>query len=117
MSSAHANGPAMQPSSSSLWTQQPIVEHTDPFRDTTSRSIERDELMSVLEALHRCSASDLQTKLHLGGHLHRMLVEGTSTSAPAHTHSYRDDFRDAGGFLVVIQLISTLDGHRQESEP
>lgn len=41
-----------------------------------------------------------------------MLVEGTSLSAPARGHSYRDDFREAGGFLVVIQLISTLDRHQ-----
>lgn len=76
--------------------------------------MERDELLSVLEALHRCAPDDLQTKLHLGGHLHRMLVEGTSHSAPPRAHSYRDDFRQAGGFLVVIQLISTLDGNKAE---
>ncbi len=107
MSSVHANSPAM--ASFGLWSRAPAVDNSDPFRDTTSRALERDELLSVLEALHRCPAADLQTKLHLGGHLHRMLVEGTSTSAPARAHSYRDDFREAGGFLVVIQLISTLD--------
>ncbi|TKY89529.1 hypothetical protein EX895_001314 [Sporisorium graminicola] len=116
MSSAHISSPAMQPSSSSLWSQPPTVQSSDPFRDTSSRSFERDELLSVLEALHRCSATDLQTKLHLGGHLHRLLVEGTSTSAPARVHGYRDDFREAGGFLVVIQLISTLDCTQPPSE-
>ncbi len=80
----------------------------NPRQDSTSPSIERDSLLSVLEALHRCSAADLQTKLHLGGQLYRMLVEGSSTSAHARTHSYRHDFREAGGFLVVIQLISTI---------
>lgn len=116
MSSAHANGPAMHPSSSSLWTHPPTVNASDPFYDTSSRSLERDELLSVLEALHRCSPTDLQAKLHLGGHLHRLLVEGTSISAPARAHSYRDDFGQAGGFLVVIQLISTLDGTQAPSE-
>ncbi|CBQ68488.1 related to WD repeat and FYVE domain-containing protein 3 [Sporisorium reilianum SRZ2] len=117
MSSAHANSPALHPSaSSSLWTQQPTINApSDPFGDTSSRSFERDELLSVLEALHRCSATDLQTKLHLGGHLHRLLVEGASTTAPARAHTYRDDFCQAGGFLVVIQLISTLDGTQPSS--
>lgn len=46
-----------------------------------------------------------------------MLVEGTSTSAPARAHSYRDDFREAGGFLVIIQLISTLDNQHSQTEP
>ena len=117
MSSAHANSPGMQPSSSSLWNHQPAMESNDPFKDTSPRSLERDELLSVLEALHRCPATDLQTKLHLGGHLHRMLVEGISASGPSRAHSYRDDFREAGGFLVVIQLISTLDSQQPPSEP
>lgn len=119
LSSAHGNSPALHPSSSSrsLWTHhQAIEESTDPFRGATNRSLERDELLSVLEALHGCPAGDLQTKLHLGGHLHRMLVEGTSSSAPAQTRSYRDDFREAGGFLVVVQLISTLDHQQIQSD-
>ena len=117
MSSAHANSPAIQSSSSLLWTQQSLTPNaSDPFRDTSSGSFERDQLLSVLEALHRCSPTDLQSKLHLGGHLHRLLVEGTSNSAPARAHSYRDEFRQAGGFLVVVQLISTLDGTQAPAE-
>ncbi|KAJ1025084.1 hypothetical protein NDA18_004368 [Ustilago nuda] len=117
MSSAHANSPSMQPSSSSNWNRGPSIDASDPFGETNSRSLERDELLSVLEALHRCAASDLQAKLHLGGHLHRLLVEGTSTTAPAHTHSYRDHFREAGGFLVVVQLILTLHNQQTRTEP
>lgn len=116
LSSAHANSPVILPSSWSLWPQHPNKDTSDPFHDHSSRSLQRDELLSVLEALHRCSARDLPTKLHLGGHLHRMLVEGISFAAPARAHGYRDDFRQAGGFIVVVQLISTLDAPQAQSE-
>ncbi|PWN49383.1 beach-domain-containing protein [Violaceomyces palustris] len=70
---------------------------------TPSRAAERDELLSVLEAIHRCEPTDLTTKLHLGGHIHRLLVEGS------HGGGSKDDFREAGGFLVVVQLLSSLE--------
>ncbi|GAC92926.1 hypothetical protein PHSY_000485 [Pseudozyma hubeiensis SY62] len=116
LSSANANSPAMPSSGSAAWQQARNDDASDPFHDTSSRSLQRDELLAVLEALHRCPASDLQTKLHLGGHLHRMLIEGISTSASARAHCYRDDFRQAGGFLVVVQLISALDSPPSPSD-
>lgn len=42
-------------------------------------------------------------KLHLGAHIHRLLVES------AHGGCSKDDFREAGGFLVVVHLLSVLE--------
>ncbi|EPQ31444.1 uncharacterized protein PFL1_00779 [Pseudozyma flocculosa PF-1] len=56
-----------------------------------------------MEALNRSDADDLTSRLHLGGHLHRLLVEGS------HGGHGRDDFREEGGFVVVIQLLSSLE--------
>ncbi|KAN0061326.1 Beige protein-like 1 [Thecaphora frezii] len=78
--------------------------HPSPLLSLSpARIAERDELLSVMEALNRCDADDLTSKLHLGGHLHRLLVESS------HGSNSRDDFREEGGFVVVIQLLSSLE--------
>ncbi|UZJ53931.1 hypothetical protein CBS101457_003251 [Exobasidium rhododendri] len=63
----------------------------------------RDELVSVIMTFQSCDPSDLTSKLHLGSQVHRLLVEGSSD-----TH-IKDDFREAGGFLVIVQMLSTMD--------
>ncbi|PWY97683.1 beach-domain-containing protein [Testicularia cyperi] len=99
---SNSNSPSL---AATRWSSHPRSSNTsfDQPDHTSARHSERDELLSILEALHRCSADDLITKLHLGGHLHRLLIEGTQG------RSHRDDFREAGGFLVIIQLLSGLD--------
>lgn len=69
-----------------------------PERDST-----RDELMGVLLAFRACDPNDLASKLHLGSQTHRLIIEGFETD------HVKDDFREAGGFLVIVQMLSSLD--------
>lgn len=74
------------------------------------RNAERDELMAVVSALRTCDADDLTSKLHLGVQIHRLLVQ---SSKPAQA---RDDFREAGGFLDLVQILSTLGQSARQAE-
>lgn len=62
----------------------------------------RDELMGVLSALRACDATDMTSKLYLGAQLHRLLIESEAPTQAC------NDFREAAGFLIIVQTFSAL---------
>ncbi|PWN30860.1 beach-domain-containing protein [Jaminaea rosea] len=69
---------------------------------TEARSASLEELASLFQEVATLEAHQLDDKLRLASHVHRLLVES------GHGGHAKDDFAQCGGFLVIVQILSSL---------
>ena len=100
--------PSGQPSPRIMQQSDSMTSFETPPRNQTpspyipEQDAARDELMGVLSALRACDATDMTSKLYLGAQLHRLLIESEAPTQAC------NDFREAAGFLIIVQTFSAL---------